>query len=124
MAKKYEPNNIQAFEYFRKAYEEFEQQQINKVPENCMWVNKDKYIEYKTKAELYDNQMKQIGSLFNIRGGGIYQDFTNYLEAIKCAKMGKLSIYLTKDINLVILPKEMFDELVKDNDKYNNTRNR
>ena len=56
-------------------------------------VDKDKFIEYKAKAELYDNYLKEASAVFDCRNGGILRDFTNFIETLKEAKKGKTCLW-------------------------------
>lgn len=83
-------------------------------------VVREKYNEYKAKAELYDSYIKQCESMFNVRGGGIMQDFTNFIKALETTKQGKVSIYCCKGGNLAILPYEYYLKLLENREVFVN----
>lgn len=92
------PHNVDAIEYTMK---------------DSMLINKDKYIELKAKAEVYDKVLKEHLKMLGVRGGGIYHDFAQFMETIKTSRKGQVSVYVLRDIQLVILPIEQYKELVE-----------
>ena len=90
------PYNIDAIEY---------------VMKDTILINKDKYIELKAKAEVYDKVLKEHLAMIGVRGGGLYHDFAQFMETIKVSRQGKLSLYVLRDIQLVIMPFEQYQQL-------------
>lgn len=76
-------------------------------------VNKDKYIELKAKAEVYDKVLQEHLKMMGVRGGGLYHDFAQFMEMIKTSRKGQMTLYVLHDIQLVILPIEKYKELME-----------
>ena len=92
------PHNIDAIEYNMK---------------DTILINRDKYIELKAKAEVYDKVLQEHLKMLGVRGGGLYHDGAQFMEMIKTSRKGQVSIYILKDIQLAIIPIEQYKELLE-----------
>ncbi len=78
---------------------------------DTLLVNREKYNELKAKAELYDTILKEHAGMLGCRSSSFYHDFVSFMETLKTAKLGKLTLYISRAGELVIMPKEMYAEL-------------
>lgn len=92
------PHNIDAIEYTMR---------------DTILINKDKYVELKAKAEVYDKVLKEHFQMAGVRGGGLYNSFAQFMEMIKTSRKGQTTLYILKDTQLVILPIEKYSELLE-----------
>lgn len=90
---------------------------------DTLLVNREKYNELKAKAELYDAVLKEHIGMLGCRGSSFYHDFVGFMETLKTAKLGKLTLYISRAGELVIMPKEMYIELTKGKEHKNEARN-
>ena len=87
------------------------------IMDNCqdtLLVNRKKYNELKAKAEIYDAILKEHAGMLGCRGASFYHDFVGFMETLKTAKLGKLTMYVSRAGELVIMPREMYDKLTNE----------
>lgn len=81
------------------------------MSDDTLLVNREKYNELKAKAELYDAILKEHAGMLGCRGSSFYHDFVSFMETLKTAKLGKLTLYISRAGELVIMPRSLFEQV-------------